>query len=289
MTTVLYHDGCNDGLTAAWVLSRALHDVTFIGCEYKNPPPIDACIDEDVICADVSWAPDEMMDLLAVVDSFQLYDHHDTAMRLKDEPEITDHENMEEFVLDQSRSAARIVWDEYGDDTQLKLAHKFEDGAPRIVRHVEDRDLWRNELEHTPAISELVYTFPRDVGAFERAYKFLEFDYQLAIGMGEEILELKEETSEALLEYANENMIGDHAGLVVRGYSRLASILGNKLARKSREGVGATWWPDDGGYKLSLRSTEEGPNVAEIAEEEFGGGGHPEAAGAWVEELPFGW
>lgn len=286
MTVIVTHKGCNDGLTAAWILKNAFPSAKVIQATYHDDPPVDEARNEDVIVTDVTWPPGEMVRLLDAATNVAIYDHHETAARLFKAPEVHEHENLANIVLDNDHSAARIVWDEFGENTRIHP--RKADGLPRIVRYVEDRDLWTNKLDATPAVTEWLYTLPRTVDAFDWAHEQIEHDLPRVLDVGEGILSLKESTSEAIAERAIPWEVptedGAFMGLQARGTERISSILGNKLAQQSRDGLALTWWPADDGAKLSLRSTSEGPNVARIAEERWGGGGHANAAGAWIQD-----
>lgn len=54
---------------------------------------------------------------------------------------------------------------------------------------------------------------------------------------------------------------------------------------KHDHGVAACYWDTPNGRVFSLRSTEDGPDVSEIAKS-YGGGGHKNAAGF---QMPIGW
>lgn len=281
------HKGCNDGLTAALILKHAL-DADVHQAAYHDDPPLERAANRDVILCDVTFPPKEMVDLLDVANHVQILDHHETAKNILDVPQVMEHENLDRVVFDMDRSAARIAWDEYGHLTGMLPGYwNPENDVPSIVTHVEDRDLWNNDYEDTPAITEWLYTLPRTVEAFNHAHQRLQEDYPHIVNVGKNIVDLKEKSSEALAQQAWPARITDeHYALIVNGVQRLSSILGNKLATTARSGLGITYWESDGGWSLSLRSTDDGPHVGELAERLWGGGGHPNAAGAYVETLP---
>lgn len=280
----IVHKGCSDGLTAAWILKHAYPDIQVHQAAYHEPPPINEVRDQTVIMADVTWDPTGMLAMLDACQSMEVYDHHQTATRLLEDPRVTEHESLDTLMVDQDRSAARIIWDEFGGLTSIP--YQQSDGLPRLVRFVEDRDLWRNRYSHTAPVTEWVYTLPRTVDAFEKAACMIHEDFNHVLSVGQGIVSLKENTSLALLERAWPATINGHSALVVNGTQRISSILGNHLAEHSPDGIGVTYWPQEGGYALSLRSTQDGPDVATIAEEQWGGGGHPNAAGAYQDTLP---
>jgi nanoRNase/pAp phosphatase (c-di-AMP/oligoRNAs hydrolase) len=51
------------------------------------------------------------------------------------------------------------------------------------------------------------------------------------------------------------------------------------------QGVAACYWDTPNGRVFSLRSTDDGPDVSEIAKR-YGGGGHRNASGF---QMPIGW
>lgn len=284
-SVVITHRGCNDGLTAAWILKRAFPDCKVIQRSYHEDPPLEQVQGCDVLLTDLTWEPKRMEDLLEAAHTVTIYDHHETAERLLDAPEVMDHPDFEGITLDKSRSAARIIWDEFGHITRIGTNIE-DDDTPRLVKHVEDRDLWTNKRENTPAVTEWLYTLPRNLDAFQWAHKRIRDDYRRVVEVGQGIVDVKKAASDALLNRCWSSTVDIHNASVVNGAQRLSSTLGHKLAEHSPSSLGLTFWKSDDGYSLSLRSTDDGPNVAEIADDQWDGGGHPNAAGAWVNDIP---
>lgn len=284
------HKGCNDGLTAAWILREAV-DCDVHQAAYHDGPPLDTVRGRDVILTDITWDVEGMVQLLEAAESVEVLDHHETATRLLDASAVVDHDALERIIVDQDRSAARIVWDEYGEFTDIPT--RRQSAVPEIVLYVEDRDLWRNEYDYTPAITEWLYCLPRTVDAFAAASLRLANDLDGVVMVGEGIVELKEDVADAIATNAHEVVFRNFEAAVsayaVRGTERIASILGNRLAQDNPDGLGVVYWLQDDGVKISLRSTDDGPNVARLAEERWGGGGHPNAAGAWVGHFGAPW
>lgn len=263
----IYHANCPDGFTAAWIVHRysaasGIEVELHPGVYGEEPPDLAG---RHVIIVDFSY-PNGMMHKIAdKANTLVVLDHHQTA--LDNCAELTEHENVH-VVLDVERSGARITWD---------YIYPGED-APEIVRHVEDRDLWRFAHHETPAYFAALTSHP---------YTLEAWDAVAAQPLAEVVAE-----GEAIERY-RQRLIEQHVALarpsthptgiempVVNCPYAIASDVAGELAKLAPNKVAAYYFDDRaaGLRQWGLRSTEDGPDVAAIAEA-FGGGGHKHAAG----------
>lgn len=268
---VLYHDGCNDGLAAAWIMEETAANPHFrtVGVSHDEEPPTVDVYGQQVALVDFCFPPEQMREIMEVAESVKVYDHHTSAERYLEElpDDIVG-------VFDKERSGARITWDVFGPN----------EPPTKLVKYIEDRDLWRNKYPDSKAVVEWVSKIPRTTDAFRTANQLLEDNIDFVLTQGRNMYELKDEITDLLAQGAQPIILFGKSGLVQRGSGDVASLLGNKLAEQSGNGFAVVWdWDDEEGIKLSFRATDDGPDVSKFAEE-LGGGGHPNASGAHVPE-----
>ena len=197
-----------------------------------------------------------------------LIDHHLTA-----EQDLAglerEHANLR-VVFNLDKSAAVLTWEFFHNEP-----------LPRLLLHIQDRDLWHFALEGT-----------NDLYAALQARPFDFRDWAKLIDGGELPASLFAE-GEAINRYRRE-MITQHRKMAVIGtidgfqvpivnfYNEIASDLLGELALDHPFAAG---YQDQGSLrKWSLRSNAIGADVAAIARR-FGGGGHQHAAG-FITRLP---
>lgn len=256
-TLCIYHGNCADGFTAAWVVRRALGEaVTFRAGVYQEPPPDVTGL--DVVIVDFSYPRRMLEEMIHHAKSVTILDHHKTAQ--------TDLEGLAGAitVFDMQRSGARITWDYYFPN----------ETPPQLLLHVEDRDLWRFALPNTREIQANVFSYP---------YDFSVWDTLMATNPA------MLATEGAAIERKHFKDIAELLGVVTRpmsigGYivqvANLPYTYTSDAAHQLAIGrvFGACYWDTPQGRVFSLRSTDDGIDVSDIAKL-YGGGGHRNAAG----------
>lgn len=263
----IYHGNCADGFGAAWVVRKALGDgVDFHAGVYQNAPPnVDG---RDVIMVDFSYKRDVMRDVGSHAKSVLVLDHHKSAAEdLADfyGPNYAQHFDME-------HSGAMLAWMHYFPD----------DAPPKLIQHIEDRDLWRFAMPGTREIQANVFSYPYDFAVWDDLMA-APVDSLIAEGRAIERKHFKD-IAELVKVLRREMTIG---GIVVPVASlpyTLTSDAGHLMATEHPSKVGACYWDTPDGRVFSLRSTDDGPDVSEIAKR-YGGGGHAHASGFRV---PYG-
>ncbi len=284
-TMCIYHGNCADGFGAAWVVRKALGaDVEFVPGVYGQEPP--DVTGKDVILVDFSYKYDVLAALAYKANSIIVLDHHKSAAEdlARFEPfhagieEDTRHDDGSPLLgwktahdmansqngpaiaccFDMNRSGAMLAWDHYFPDQE----------PPQLLRHIEDRDLWLFKLDGTREIqadqlmAADVQTLRSDGAAIERKHH-------------KDVAELVAVTKRRLV-------IGGHDVPAASLPYTLTSDAGHLMAQG--EVFAACYWDTPDGRSFSLRSTDEGLDVSEIAKL-YGGGGHRNASGFRV---PFG-
>ena len=296
-TMCIYHGNCADGFGAAWVVRKALGtDVEFVPGVYGQEPP--DVTGKDVILVDFSYKYDVLSALAYKANSIIVLDHHKSAAEdlARFEPfhagieEDTSHDDGSRLLgwktahdmaysqngpaiaccFDMNRSGAMLTWDHYFPDQE----------PPQLLRHIEDRDLWLFRLDGTREIQANLFSYPYD---FEVWDQLMAADVQTLRSDGAAI-ERKhhKDVAELVAVTKRRLVIGGHDVPAASLPYTLTSDAGHLMAQG--EPFAACYWDTPDGRSFSLRSTDEGLDVSEIAKQ-YGGGGHRNASGFRV---PFG-
>jgi uncharacterized protein len=260
----IYHANCADGFGAAWVFKRyADREFDFHPGVYQDTPP--DCAGRDVYLVDFSYKCAVVEDIIKVAEQVVLIDHHKTAL---DDLEPLISTNRIESMCSLEHSGAMLAWRWFNGNNDAHL--------PKLIRHIEDRDLWRFVLPYTREIQANVFSYP---------YDFAVWDELMARPVSEMIAEGKvierkhhKDIAELIKVCRREMVIG---GLVVPVASlpyTLSSDAGHLIATEHPSRIGVCYWDTPGGRVFSLRSTDDGPDVSDIAKQ-YGGGGHAHASG----------
>jgi hypothetical protein len=285
----IYHGGCDDGFGAAYaVWKRWGDDVEYFPGAYGNPPPDVA--GKHVIMVDFSYKYPVMRELGKAAESILVLDHHKTAQSelhewgasiapstLSDKLESTEFEialclmqNTLPIIawFDMEKSGARLAWE---------FCHP-KVPVPRLILHVEDRDLWRFALPYTRHVSAAVRSYKQ---SFDRWDAWAENDDVSALVRdGGAILRAERKLIAQFMEQLIFDEIGGHRVPTVNVPYHFASDTANELlALHPYAPFSAAWFRrGDGKFQVSLRSEEGRADVSEIAKL-YGGGGHRNAAG----------
>lgn len=304
--TIYYHADCLDGFGAAYAAWRVFGDAAL----YRPVHHGEAWQPEDVAgrnvhILDFAFAPEDLRAMAALANSVTVLDHHVTARQpwqasLLGAPDGSERHSEGHLHLhfDMQRSGARLAWENFHPEQPLPLA----------LAHVEDIDLWRFAVPETRAFCRALRMLPWDFAAWDAVVRdagtALDGPYQRLLGEGRAIekffdlevqrladsrlltaITLKGEPLDALqatrhgLPTVSDGTACWRAvsGVAINANGLFASELGNLLAE--RHGGFALIWELTGAglVKASLRACGA-VNVAQVAEN-YGGGGHANAAG----------
>ena len=271
-TLCIYHGNCADGFTSAWVVRKALgEDVDFHAGVYQDAPP--DVEGRDVVMVDFSYKRPVLEQMLEKCNSLLVLDHHKTAadeLRFLPHPThafeypLGSSTGDRAAVFDMDRSGARITWDYFFPGQQ----------PPKLLLHVEDRDLWRFALPQTREIQANVFSHPYEFDVWDR---LMEADVETLAQEGSAIERKHSKDIRELIGVVTRRMnIGGHNVPVANLPYTLTSDAGHLLAKG--EAFAGCYWDTPAGRLFSLRSTDDGLDVSEIAKQ-YGGGGHRNASG----------
>ncbi|WP_455887092.1 phosphohydrolase [Pseudomonas rustica] len=296
-TMCIYHGNCADGFGGAWVVRKALGDqVEFVaGVHGQEPPDV---TDKDVIIVDFSYKYDVLARISWKARSIIILDHHKSAaedlakfppfhagVRLDgqhaDGSTALGWESAHNFMSSQNSPAIACCFDMNRSGAMLAWDHFFPgQEPPMLLRHIEDRDLWLFKLNGTREIQANLFSYPYD---FEVWDTLMATDVQSLRSDGAAIeRKHQKDVAELVAVTKRRLVIGGHDVPVASLPYTLTSDAGHLMAQG--EPFAACYWDTPDGRVFSLRSTDEGMDVSEIAKQ-YGGGGHRNASGFRV---PFG-
>jgi len=253
---VIYHAGCTDGFGAAYAAWKLLGDrAEYYAAKYGEPPP--DVTGKNVVVLDFSYDNVTTKSLIKSAKSFLIIDHHKSAMVELHDVTCT--------RFDMNHSGAMLAW---------KFFHPGKD-APRMIKFIEDRDLWKWEIPYSKEFSAAFDMVKFDFEEFDKYLDDSEVDN--AQERGAYILAYSKTVISKISKHASPRKIGGKDVLVVNSPHWMSEI-GAALSPKCDFAL--IWYYDHETHqvKVSLRAHHEDSDVSEVAKR-FGGGGHRLAAG----------
>lgn len=271
---VCFHSPCQDGTASAWVASKFAEEN---GLEYTYVPMShngDNTMPEDMSGKNmlfVDFAPtDELMTKLneEKVD-FYILDHHISNQKRM--------EGLTNCIFDMNRSGVGITWEYFYPGVEM----------PLFLQMIQDRDIWTFKLEGTRSFCDGFFVHTSLTESREELFK-LYTDVYNNPEMIKEISQLgnilyrkKMNHIKHIAKHADEqsyNYRGHKVYLCNCGHE-LASDLGNYIVKNCGFDFAALWRYSHSQeeYHLSLRSI--GDMDVSLICNEYGGGGHKNAAG----------
>ena len=260
----IYHGNCADGFTSAWVYRNYLrycgvsqHNVEYFPGVYgENPPDVTG---KHVIMLDFTYKRPVILEMAKKARTILILDHHKTA-----QADLVDLPGNVRVEFDMTRSGAMITWDYFFEGVE----------PPQLLKHIQDRDLWLFKLDKTREIQANVFSYPYD---FEVWDELMKMDIKAHITSGEAIERKHFKDINELVPVVKTRMdIGGYNVPVANLPYTLASDAGHMMCKG--EPFAATYYDKADVRVFSLRSTDEGVDVSEIAAI-YGGGGHRNASG----------
>lgn len=289
----LYHFPCDDGFAAAWVVRSKWPDVTLCPTNYGMPFPDVDIAGKNVLIVDFSYKPDVLADMAKKAKTIIILDHHKSAAEdLMDVNQVAHFNHAHAFHYfdsGQGHNTTNNVVAEFDmQKSGAGLAWKFcfpRDPVPTLICHIEDRDLWRMDLENTRAISLMIRSYPYDfdtwTGLVEQCSDSSMNGRRVRfINEARAIERFYDRQIADLVPTATLKTIGKWHGVpVAHAPGSFASDVAHELLNAHPDAPFAAVVVDaHGGHTYSLRSEDSRQDVSEVART-FGGGGHRNAAG----------
>jgi uncharacterized protein len=312
---VIYHANCQDGFAAAAVAHAYFHEIrgtealitsvptptiTRSGNSQLGPIIYAACqygtkladlLEEvgnvagvyvgptlDVYILDFSFPPEELS-ILATVNKIVILDHHATA-KANFKGENTPYRD---YRFDMERCGAMLTWDYFQNTMNgfhIDVGEEIKQEIPPMLKYIQDRDLWKWELENSRAISAWLALQERSLAMWSTWMT----DHSMPLGcvtQGELILRYQDRMVESLAKKAVPHILKRSAERTcVRAVNSpvLQSEIGDTILKSYPDEIAAIFFynMEKMEYIWSLRSKHgQARAIAEL----FGGGGHDNAAG----------
>ncbi len=270
MKLCIYHNNCLDGFGAAWAVRHALgNGVEFYkGIHQQQPPEIKG---RDVLLVDFSYKKAVLENMLKTAASITILDHHISAE--KDLSGLLTSGKIN-GLFDMNKSGAMLAWQWFNPEQQ----------PPKLIEYIQDRDLWLFKLAGTREINAALSSYPYDFKVWDKLMASNNDELNALKRDGKAIeRKLQKDIKQLIASGVRRMVIGGYDVPVLNAPSAYISDAGHILS--ANEPFAACYWDHANGRSFSLRSSEDGINVADVAKK-YGGGGHEKAAGFTVQ---IGW
>ncbi|WCD44283.1 putative phosphohydrolase [Polaromonas phage Tiera] len=289
---VIYHGNCADGFSAAWVfwqhaMKEDLKYEFHAGVYGKHDYP--DVTGKIVYLVDFSYSLEEVQKMLKKARMVILIDHHKTAIEslsILGNPSAKLYDKRFKMYTDLERSGAMLAWDflyniEYDWET-IPVTSAAYIHPPRLLEHVQDRDLWKFKLPQTRDVSANLFSYGYTFENWDRLMKMNVTDTLHFSSAGAAIERKHFKDIKELLKLCKRPMnIGGYLVPVASIPYTMSSDAGAIMAGEFEDGTKfAACYIDTAMERIfSLRSVQgAGLDVSLIAKE-YGGGGHKHAAG----------
>jgi hypothetical protein len=294
---IIYHGGCPDGFGAAWWLGRHIGPHVKHPGKYNEGPPLDLCAGAEVWIVDFCYPPGDLADIAGVAVTVDVLDHHATAAGWAVDygefqngkgvlvlHSIDDYCEVRELwggdrvnlCIDQTRSGVGLV---------ARFVRRWRGiDPPEFLLNIEDRDLWRFALPDTKDVFAAVTSRPHIEDDWDDMAINEEERQRFAggvVGLADEgaaINRYRDQLIEQVVEHTFYCALDGHEVLMCSSPYAIGSDTAGELAKRAPSRIGGYCILHDDHVQIGLRSTADGPDVAELATR-FGGGGHPHASG----------
>lgn len=265
---VIYHGrNCPDGFAAAlaaWLYYEG--QAEFLGLDHgdiKSLEDLPEVAGRAVYILDFSFSEPLLREIEARAAKLVLLDHHLSAAE-----KLTNFKcRCGVFHFDMKKSGSRLSWEFFHPQTPV----------PKLIRFVEDRDIWAWQLPDSAAFLASLDMEPFDFVRWKTIAGFDATQLAAYIERGRAMDEKFSKLAELIAEGAQPLTFNGITGLMVNAPGVFHSLVGDLLCQKS--GTFALLWSVDKNavVKCGLRSK---PGFSCIAlAESMGGGGHAQACG----------
>lgn len=266
---ILYHGDCLDGFGASWSAYKLFGDeAAYVPAQPGQALPEGIPVGSTVYMVDIAYPPEVLDKLSEVCQKIVVLDHHATSL---DAFQDYDPPENVEIIMDMEHSGAYLAW---------KHFHK-EKKMPDLLAYIEDRDLWKWELQDSEAILLALDAYPYTFGNMDRLMDDiprLKLEGQAILKYRNQMIDLQLKSAHYLVFTLGEEEI------VVPGVNcslrAVVSEVCHELLNKYPDAKFVTAYrrSAEGDWYYSLRGRGD-YDVAAFAKAYANGGGHKDAAG----------
>lgn len=281
---VIYHANCIDGFASAWAFHQLKErdypdGVKYLPCNYGEYFYTDGQTEDDLYILDFSFDRETLLRCAWAYKSVTVLDHHKTAQEA-----LTNWNSQPRnitIIFDMNRSGCGITWDWFNHVPPSNDEPRHWIPRPALINYVEDRDLWKFKLDASKEINAFIALQSQTFEDYSGAAATIEEAFVTAKSIGYALMTQHQKFCEQIVEISRPITIftkeGTYYGRACNCTHQFASEVGNLLAQQSKS-FGCTYFSDAAGrVKWSIRSIGD-YDVSKIAQQ-FGGGGHKNAAG----------
>lgn len=264
---VIYHGGCFDGFTAAWVARKALGECDLHPATWTDtaltPPNVEG---REVYCLDFSYPREVMIKMNEQANRFVVLDHHKTAE--------ADCEGLDFCTFDMERAGCGMTWDFFFPKEE----------RPHWLNLIEDRDLWKFKFgKETKRFQAYIASVPMVMEQWDAVHftcaDLVDDDMQDLLDQGESILRYIDQYCKEIGDNARTVKWGDYKAVITNcPYLNCSEVGHHLLERFPKARFSCTYYQNDEGiwvYSLRCRDDFDVSGIARA----FGGGGHAQSAG----------
>lgn len=289
--TIVYHDNCPDGFGSQWWLGQNIGPHDSFGAGYKQKPedfvqgvdyPSAEMIDgRIVICVDYCYPALVLNKINETAHALLILDHHQTSIeRFLPEAGIHQYDSPLEWVrLGAGFPAAITSKDFSGVGLTRAFVGEVLDNwdCPKFMDNIEDRDLWRFDLDGTDEVFAAVTSRPYADAAWT---EMAGIPWDSLLTEGSAIDRYRQTIIEGIkaTKYLT-NLFGHEVWCVAAPYA-FGSDVCSQMCEEDPDRPFSAYYVDYGDHKkFGLRSRGDGgADVAALCQT-VGGGGHKNAAG----------
>lgn len=265
ITTVAFHENCADGFAAAAITYRFFgqtRTVVYVPVQYKTAIPENITAGgKGLLFVDFCPEREQLKELLDLWEYVYVIDHHESRKWVKDE-------FPNNCYFDLNYSGAYLTWKWFYPESPV----------PELIRYVQDRDLWKWELEDSRAISAALRR--HEFSLHQWAEWTRKFPKGKLASEGKIILDVQERIFHSRAKQAKLVRLADRENVyIVNSTEFISETCERILAIREEVNTAVCYFLlDSDRVVLSFRA-REGAECLTLAQH-LGGGGHPRAAGA---------
>ena len=256
---VLYHAECGDGFGAAWAAWKKFGDeADYIPINHGSTYP-DNFSNKKIYTLDLTLPKEITEKLLKTNKRLTSIDHHISA------EEVT--KMTQDYSFDNKHSGAVLTWKYFHPDKPV----------PKLLIFIEDIDIWKWEYPETGHFISALNLYDFSFELFDKVALEIEDPLKLKeyLLKGEVISQHDKKITDELVKTAILVEFEGYKVYAVNAPDFIKSELGHKLSQSFPFAI--VWRQKKDKIFVSLRSSDGGINVSEIAKK-YGGGGHKGAA-----------
>ncbi len=265
---VLYHNDCFDGFAGAWVMWKKFgNQAEYIALKHQSSLPKNLK-NKEIYFVDFCYPEKLMKEIFKNNRKVIVIDHH---ISRKEAVKISS-----EYIYDINHSGSILAW---------KYVYPKKP-IPKLLRHIEDADLWKFKSFHTQKLLASLMTYKFDFRLWDKIAADFEKPKttQKYLDEGKAIFKYQGVLGKWIAKNAAEKVKFKNYTTYAVNSPVLASEIGSLIVEKLKKADLAIVWYncDDGRIRVSLISDGK-VDVSKLAQK-YGGGGHRAVAGFMLDK-----